>query len=141
VSVILYEEEKFLRTYQSLKLMGRDIAHVFRYPKGWNEPDKMDEVIKSFVADLKRANISTWNRQYPDDPKSLAIPDFDQGILPYGNDLELLKSLKGLHYNLISNDGQETNLLGCYEKLRSLIYYIMSTIINRLPLYQKARTW
>lgn len=141
MSVILYEEEKFLRTYQSLKLMGRDIAHVFGYPKGWNEPGGMDEVIKSFVADLRRANITTWNRQYPDDPRSLAIPDFDKGILPYGNDLELLKSLKGLHYNLISNDEKETNLLGCCERLHNLIYCIMSRIIERLPLYQKVNTW
>lgn len=141
MSVILYEEEKFLRACQSLKLMGRDIAHVFGYPKGWNEPEKMDEVIRSFVADLRRANITTWNRQYPNASRSLAIPDFDKGILPYGNDFELLKSLKGLHYNLISNDGKETNLLGCYEKLHNLIYYIMSTIIDRLPVYQEVNTW
>ena len=141
MSVILYEEEKFLRIYQNLKLMGKDVAHVFGYPKGWGQPGGMDEEIRSFITDLRRANITTWNRQYPDDPRSLAIPDFEKGILPYGSDFELLKSLKGLRYNLISNDGQESNLLGCCEKLHNLIYYIMSEIINCLPLYQNANTW
>lgn len=141
MSVILYEEEKFLRIYQSLELMEKDVARAFEFPKGWDQPSGMDEEIRSFIISLRRANIITWNRQYPDDPKPLVVVNLDNGILPYGNDFELLKSLKGLYYNLISNDGQESNLLGCCEKLHNLIYCVMSRIINRLPLYEEADTW
>lgn len=141
MSVVLYAEEKFLRIYQSLKLMENDVACVFGYPKGWDQPGGMDEVIRSFITDLRRANIITWNRQYPRDPRPLTVLDLAGGMLPYGSDFELLKSLKGLHYNLISNDGKESNLLGCCEKLYDLIFCIMSRIIERLPVYQNVDTW
>ena len=141
MSVTLYEEEKFLRIYQSLHLAGQDLARLWSYPPGWQEPGGMDAHFRSFITDLRRANTATWNRQYSDDPQPFTIPDFDKGVLPYVNDFQLLKSLQGLRYNLISNDGKETNFLQCYDRLHYIIDHLMSSIINELPQYAAAKTW
>jgi len=140
MSVILYDDEKFLRIYATLRLDAKDYAHIFDYPEGWNKPGGMDTYLRAFIDDLRRANIITWNRQYPDDQQPLRTLQF-KPVLPYATDFELLKSLQGLRYNLISNDGTKTDISGCFEKLTNLIYCLMSRIIDRLPEYQRAETW
>jgi len=140
MSVILYDDKKFLKIYATLRLNAKDYAHIFGYPEGWDKPGGMDTHLRAFIDDLRRANVITWNRQYPDDPQPLTALEF-KPVMPYSSDIQLLKSLQGLRYNLISNDGRITNLSSCFEKLTNLIYYLMSRIIDRLPEYQKAKTW
>ena len=140
MSVILYQDEKFLRIYQSLHLRGSRIAHIWHYPKGWDKPDGMDETLKNFVNDLRRANTITWNRQYEDDQYPLDILP-SRRATSYSDNFELLKSLRGLRYNLIANDGSETNLLGCMEKLDRLIEFVAFEIIDKLPEWERANTW
>lgn len=155
MSVILYEDEKFLRIYQTMRIKrgGQEYAHLFHYPEGWQDSKVMDQHYRSFAEDLRRANTITWNRQYPDDVQPLSALDFDScgvnlgGVLaqstiePYHNDIEFLKSLRGLRYNLIDNEGQETDLLGCMKILNHLIDEVGYAIISRLPEWSKADTW
>ena len=140
MSVMIYEDIKFLRIYESLHLKGRNIAPIWHYPKGWDEPNGMDESLKGFVNDLRRANTITWNRQYTDEQYQLSVLDF-KTVLPYKNNFELLKSLRGVRYNLISNNGEETNLLDCYKKLDALVEYVALDIIDKMPEWERADTW
>ncbi len=64
MSVILYEDEKFLRIAETLKLQGKDLAHLWMYPKGWDGWDGMDKKIEKFVNCLRNANIDAWNERY-----------------------------------------------------------------------------
>ena len=141
MSVIFYNDQKFHRIYQSLSSMGQDLAWLFHYPDGWNELDGMDEHFKNFVNDLRRANIQTWNRQYPDDPQPLNIIDFSTHTRPYKNRCEFYKSLRGLRYNLYDNDGQKSDICDCFRKLDRLIDHVASEIIDKLPEFQEAATW
>ena len=140
MSVILYEDERFLKIYESLHLKGRDLACFWDYPEGWDKPNGMNEVLWNFVNDLRRANTITWNRQYQDEQYPLDILEL-KTVTPYKNDFQLLKSLRGVRYNLISNDGQETDLLGCMQKLDKLILHIAFEIVDRLPEWEMADTW
>lgn len=42
MSVILYDDEKFLKIYQNLSIQGRDLAHLWKYPEGWDKPNGLD---------------------------------------------------------------------------------------------------
>ena len=141
MSVILYDGEKFQRIYQSLHLKGQELGYLFGYPEGWDKYGGLDEHIRPLIQDWQRGNIMTWNRQYPDDVEPLELADLDYGVMPYLNDFELLKSLQGLRYNLISNDGEETDFKGSMGKLNRLIEHVMNKIIRRLPEYERADTW
>lgn len=140
MSVILYDDEKFLKIYQSLYVRGSDLAHLWNYPQGWDKPDGMNDHFKIFVSDLRRANIMAHNRQYSDDTRPISILDF-HCVLPYGSTVQLLKSLQGLSYNLICNDGKEMNLSNCAKRLHDLTFHLMSKIINTLPEYERCSTW
>jgi len=140
MSVILYDDEKFLKIYQSLSLQASDLAHLWKYPEGWDKPNGMDEHFKIFVSDLRRANTMAHNRQYPDDARPISIPDF-HCVFPYGSSIHFVKSLQGLSYNLICNDGKEMNLSNCAKRLHELIFHLMSKIVSDLPEYERCPTW
>ena len=139
MSVILYNNEKFVRIYGSLKPKGRELAHIWSYPDGW-DTGGMDRILRGFCDDLRRANIITWNQQYPKEAVPLEVVEF-QAMLPYRNPCELLKSLRGVSYNLVTNNGSTRNLLGCADKLRQVIEYVTIKIIDKIPEYEKALTW
>jgi hypothetical protein len=140
--VILYEDEKFLRIYETLRGRrgGQEYAHLWRYPEGWNLLGGMDGHYRAFADDLRRANIITWNRQYEDDQQPLRTLD-PHPALPYETDIRFLKSLRGLRYNLIDNAGNETDLCDCLKKLDALIDEVAMDIIRRLPEWERANTW
>lgn len=140
MSVILYEDEKFQQIYETLKCKDREYACIFNYPEGWDKYGGMDATYRAFVDDLRRANIMTWNRQYEDDQQPLGVVDYG-GALPYRSDIEFLKSLRGLRYNLIDNAGGETDFNGCMEKLNNIIDQLQYEIISRMPEWDKADTW
>ena len=140
MSVILYEDEKFLKIYQSLVVKGRELAHLWKYPDGWDKADGMDHHLQAFVCELRRANTATWNRQYPDDVHPLRTLDF-KCVLPYNSPVELIKSLQGLSYNLVSNDGKETNLGSCADRLYKLIYDLMYDVVSSMPEYSTCDCW
>lgn len=141
MSVILYEDQKFLRIYTTLASKEREYACLFSYPEGWQHPGGMDSTYRAFVDDLRRANILTWNRQYEDDQHPLWTLDFDTKTLPYATDIEFLKSLRGLRYNLIDNGGGRTDFLGCTKRLDNIIDSVMYEIISRMPEWETADTW
>jgi|GEM_PF-6892378 len=155
MSVILYEDEKFLKVYESLRLYrplsvqcdlgGRYFASLFEYPEGWDKPEGMDAHLRAFAQDLRRANIACWNNQYQDDAQPISILVFPKlpvvATMPYANNFELLKSLRGLRYNCIDNGGREYSLNSSFEKLVCIIEAIAMDIIDSLPQMQKAETW
>lgn len=140
MSVILYDDEKFLKIYQSLVVRGNELAHLWKYPTDWDKPNGMDYHFQTFVSELRRANIATWNRQYSDATHPISIFAF-RCVLPYSSTIELVKSLQGLSYNLISNDGKESNLNNCAKRLHELIFDLMSQIISNLPGYSTCAAW
>jgi len=141
MSVVLYSEKKFLEIYKTLEPEGRSLAWLFGYPDGWDELSGMDYYLKNFINDLYRANTITWNRQYPDEVQEIETLNFSQTVLPYGNLCRLYKSLLGLRYNLCDNDGEESDLNNCLDRLNRLIDHIALKIIQEIPAYQDANTW
>ena len=155
MSVILYEDEKFLKVYESLQEYrplsvqcdwgGRYFASLFGYPEGWDKPDVMDAHLRAFVQDLRRANTACWNNQYPDDVQPIDILEFPEppaaATMPYANNFELLLSLRGLRYNCIDNGGREYSLNSSFEKLEDILEEIAMDIIDSLPQMQEAQTW
>lgn len=140
MSVMHFGDEKFQRIDKTLKLIyGRDIGHVFSYPEGWDKRDGLHGHITAFLQDCQRANTGTWNRQYKDD--SVLTVFAVKCVKPYRNDFELLKSLKGLRYNLVDNDGGESSLNGCWGKLDRLIDFVEDKIISAMPEWNAAQTW
>lgn len=136
MSVILYNEEKFLRVYQTLKCTGRDLGWLFNYPEGWDQPNGLDDPIRAFVEDLYQANIRCWNGQYSDDIRPVTSLKF-RCILP-SNNFQLVKDLKAIRYNTYDNNGKQYNLPKTYERLNLLIESILGEIVGKMPEYEKA---
>lgn len=139
MSTILYENEKFLKIYESLRIKrgGQEYAHLFKYPDGWNRSSGMDEHYQNFVDNLRIANIRAYNERYDDgDELEISLLDFTHTVFPYGSDIQLLKSLRGLRYNL---DDEDVN--DCAKILSHLIDEVSHNIISRLPEWETADTW
>jgi len=136
---MLYGDEKFARIFASLQHDGRNIAWLFGYPKGWDEPGGLLPSIRAFVQDLQRANAITWNRQYENEKVPLSLGKLT-GLPPY-TEIEFYKSLRGLKYNLMDNEGAETNLAKSLERLDILIDTVGASIISKLPEWEAAKTW
>ena len=139
MSVIGYGDKKFQDIHKSLQWKGNNLAWCFEYPEGWNNFDGLKSHITRLVQDLQRGNAATYNRQYRENC-TIDLADLTKGAM-YKNDIELLKSLKGLRYNLIDNAGNETNLLGSYKTLDKIIDGLSSEIISSLPQWEAAQTW
>ena len=141
MSVVLYSQKKFLKIYKTLEPEGRSLAWLFGYPDGWDGASGIDYYLKSFINDLYRANTITWNRQYPDDIREIKTLNFSQTVLPYRNLCQIYKSLLGVRYNLCDNEGKESDLNNCLDRLNRLIDHIALKIIQEIPAYQDANTW
>ncbi len=141
MSVVLYSQKKFLKIHKTLEPEGRSLAWLFAYPHGWDGASGIDHYLKSFINDLCRANTITWNRQYPDEVQEIKTLNFSETILPYGNLCQLYKSLLGVRYNLCDNEGKESDLNNCLDRLNRLIDHITLKIIQEIPAYQDANTW
>jgi len=138
MSTILYEDEKFLRIYETMKCArdGRDFACVFGYPDGWGKPGGMDTTLHEFVDKLRQANIQAYNERYEEGEPPISLLDFTNAVMPYGSTIQLLKSLHGLRYNIDSQDVGE-----CAKQLDKVIDQLQYEIISRLPEWEKASTW
>jgi len=138
MSTILYEDEKFLKIYQTLciKRGGQEYAHLFKYPDGWEAHGGMDKHYQGFVDDLRVANIMAYNERYNADELGISLLDFTQTTLPYPSGIQFLKSLRGLRYNL-----DEVDHNGCAKILDHLIDEVSYDIISRLPEWATADTW
>jgi len=134
MSVILYEDERFLRIAVSLKLQGQDIAHLWLYPKGW-QSGRMDKKIEKFVNGLRNANIDASNERYKEQEPFQVLTFSDSG-LPYSN-LELIKSLQGICYNSEESEKFKRTI----SRLRDVLYYLMKNVIDALPEFQRVQTW
>ena len=134
MSVILYEDEKFLKISVSLKLKGQDLAHLWLYPKGWDR-GAMDKKIEKFVNGLRNANIDASNERYNEE-EPFKVLAFSGAGLPY-SDLELIKSLQGVSYN----SAESEKFSRTKDKLRDVIYYLMARVIDTMLEYQRVKTW
>ena len=135
MSVILYEDEKFLRIADTLKLKGRNLAYLFDYPKNWDAWDGMDKKLEKFCNCLRNANIDATNQRYNED-HPFQVLDYSNGVLPY-HGFELIKSLKSVLYN--SAESEKFNRTK--ERLFEVIYHFMSEIIDAMPEYERVNTW
>lgn len=139
MSTILYEDEKFLKIYETIKIKrgGQEYAHLFSYPEGWNLLGGMDKHYQNFVDALRVANIRAYNERYDDaDELDISLLDFSHTVMPYGSDIQFLKSLRGLRYNL-----DDANVNGCAKILDMLIDEVSYDIISRMPGWDEADTW
>lgn len=135
MSVILYEDEQFLRIAETLKLRGKDIAHLWLYPKGWDCTAAMDKKIEKFVNCLRNANIDAWNNRY-DEKIAFKLIDYSPGVLPY-SDLELIKSMQGVSYNSVESEKFKRTK----GKLDDVLFYLMTSVIDAMPEFQRLKTW
>lgn len=135
MSVILYEDEKFLKIAATLKLQGQDIAHLWLYPGGWDQWGGMDKKIEKFTNALRNANIDASNERYRE-KEPFQVLDYSKVKLPL-TQLELIKSLQGISYNSVESEKFNRTK----EKLFKVIYFLMSQVLNSWPEYEKAQTW
>lgn len=135
MSVILYEDEKFLRVATTLRIQGKDLAHLWEYPKGWDKWGGMDEKIQKFVNCLRNANIDASNERY-DEKEPFKVLSFSKGAIPY-TQLELIKSMQALSYNSVESEKFNRTK----DRLRDVIYFLMDRVINKMPEYERAKTW
>lgn len=134
MSVILYEDEKFLRIAASLKLKGKEIAHLWSYPKAWDR-GAMDSKIEKFANCLRNSNIDAWNERY-DEKVPFKVVDYSGGVLPY-SDLELIKSLQGVSYNSVESEKFKRTK----DKLDDVVYFLMARVIDAMPEFERLETW
>lgn len=134
MSVILYEDEKFLRIAESLKLKGQDMAHLFSYPIRW-QSGGMDKKIEKFVNALRNANIDASNERY-DEERPFKVLSFSGSQLIY-SDLELIKSLQGLTYNCVESEKFKRTK----GKLDDVVYFLMARVIDAMPEFQRLESW
>lgn len=135
MSVITYEDEKFLRIAKSLKFRGQDIAHLWMYPDNWSASNGMDETIEKFVQDLRNANVDASNERYKEKKESseLDFTKWTETLTIY----ELIKSPKGVSYNCVESSAYEKTK----DQLEKVIYFLMSILIDMIPEYKAAETW
>lgn len=135
MSVITYEDEKFLRIAVSLKFRGQDIAHLWMYPDNWSADSGMDETIEKFAQDLRNANVDASNERYKEKKVSSEL-DFTKhttNLTIY----ELIKSLKGISYNCVESSAYDK----AKDQLEKVIYFLMSILVDMIPEYKAAETW
>lgn len=135
MSVILYEDEKFLKIATSLKLQSQDIAHLWLYPKGWDQWNGMDKKIEKFANALRNANIDAYNERYSEKEPYQTV-DYSRVKFPL-TQFELIKSLRGISYNSVESEKFNRTK----DKLFKVIYFLMSQVMNSLPEYERAKTW
>lgn len=136
MSTILYDDDKFLRIYETLTCKRQEYACLFNYPEGWQT--SMNPTYKSFVDDLRVANLKAYNERYDDgDEPEYSFLDFTKGALPY-TDMEFYVALNSISYNI-----DDENVNDCALRLVRLIASVAYTIISRLPQYDKhvERVW
>jgi hypothetical protein len=151
MSVSLYSEGKFYQiaaslinwNYYGLKLRrsaegAGQLAWVFGH-----DGDDINSRIMNFVNDLYRANQMTFYRQYPRYKRPIVSIDWSlvRDIAPYPHPVALYKSLRGLSYNLVDNEGQTTNFNKSIEILDKLIDSLGVGIIENMPEWNKYDTW
>ena len=135
MSVILYEDETFLRIATPLKLKGRDLAGFWGYPKNWDRWDGMDKTLEKFGNCLRNANIDASNERYSEN-KPFQVLDYSRGVSPYSG-FALIKSMKGVFYNSIESEKFNKTK----DRLRDVIYFLMSQVIDAMPEYERVDTW
>ena len=136
MSVILYEDDKFLRIYETLKLQRKDLAHLWLYPKGW-DGNGMDKKLQKFVNCLRNANIDATNERY-DEKHPFVVLDFThRSVLSWLSQFELIKSLHSISYNSVESEKFNRTK----DKLRDVIYFLMDSVISNMPEYEQAQTW
>ena len=136
MSVILYEDQKFLDINKTLMLYDKDLAHLWEYPDYWDK-GSMWKCFESFVSKLRNCNIQANNNRYNDDePKKILNFENSGRVL---NIYELIKSLKGIAYNCVEADEPEWK--DTHQLLRDVIYFFMSRVLDTIPAYNTAKTW
>ena len=148
MSVILYEDERFYRVYESLRLnYYQDMAHIWHYPDNWQR-DGMTPYFQDFAQKLRSANREAFINRYSHNQEALQElkevsqelefkPDPYLNARPYNTSCELIKSLQGISYNMVESENFEETK----DRLFQVIYFLMSRAIERLTEYQKAETW
>ena len=134
MSVILYEDEKFLRIAESLKLKAKDQAHIWGYPAGWDSGG-MNKKVEKFANCIRNSNIDAWNERYKE-KEPFKVLDFSKNYYPHAP-IELIKSLKAVSYNSVESEKFNRTK----ERLREVIYFLMSEVIYSMPEYEKSTTW
>lgn len=135
MSVITYEDEKFLRVAKSLKFRSTDLGHFFGYPKEWDKQGGMDKHIEKFAQDLRDANVDASNERYKEKKESSEL-DFTKDAMTL-TIYELIKSLKGIAYNTVESKAYPVTM----TMLKDMIYHFMGILVDTIPEYKAADTW
>lgn len=138
MSVILYNPERFQRIAATLSFMIKKNADKSIISDSFHTTKESDTQLKArtleFANDLHRSNVSCWNQQYEESREVLEIHESNT---PFEK-IALVKSLRGVSYNLAENSGYQHSFKGCAEILKRLINCLQSDIVSELPKYKKA---
>lgn len=135
MSVILYEDEKFMAIRATMKQDSRDWACTFGYPDNWNDWPVMEETIDEFCQWLRLGNIRAWNERYEGKEPDKILPQRD-GVSSYRNNYELLQALHSVSYNCI--EAEDTELEKILDKVIAHLSYKM---LAAQPEWKAADTW
>lgn len=135
MSTILYEDEKFLKIRETLKLRAKDFAYLWEYPERWNNYGVMEGYINKFLQDLCIANVRAFNECYGDanEPERI-LPS--KTVLPYPTTTHLVKALSSIQYNI-----DEVSVNGCAKRLTDIIQQLLYEIVSKTPQWEAANVW
>lgn len=142
MSVILEDDQKFQDIFGALLARnGReDVRWFFSYRGDDTLP--IEANVGLFVGRLHLGNVASYNERYSNEDEKPRPIDLNNGGAAGSRwtDLELIKALKSMNYqNAEGEDIPEHKKTG--ERLRELIYALMSSVIDKIPGYDQARTW
>ncbi len=140
MSVILENNQKYCDIFEALRRREKILKYFF-YEFAGTDEIPLESRLALFVGQLHRANVASYNERYGAvEPERV----FDLiGTVSTGarwTDLELIKALQSINYQ--NSEGEvipEHKATG--ERLRELIYALMSAVIDKMPGYDQARTW
>jgi len=141
MSVMCLDEARFAKVANTLISRkfrnGQDLMCLFGYPEGWQNEDKCKHMIKAFCEDLYRANQINYDTRYQEQTNLEHIQNWGSPLDMY-NLPALYKTLQSISYNISDYEEDITFLTMASKRLKKVIAYVASHIIDELEEYKQA---
>lgn len=141
MSVILENNQKFCDIFEALRRREKILKYFF-YEFAGTDEIPLESRLALFVGQLHRVNVASYNERYgAEEPERVFDLIGTDSTGARWTDLELIKALQSINYQNSEGErtGPEMGEIG--ERLRKMIYALMSSVISKIPGYDQARTW
>ncbi len=141
MSVILENNQKFCDIFEALRHREKILKYFF-YEFAGTDEIPLESRLALFVGQLHRANVASYNERYrAEEPERMFDLIGTDSTGAWWTDLELIKALQSINYQ--NSEGERTGpeMAEIGERLRKMIYALMSSVISKIPGYDQARTW